>query len=144
MYVAAVSNMAAKSLQKLEHALHSLQVQNELLNHENQGLRTSLEGKRTRKSKGKTLDLQQRKEFHGGAMFWLPRKVQEAHARKQVKQRDATEEMLQKSRRKELKAAASLYKKQQLAEAKVEQQRLKEVKKQERDVAAAQRNAAKT
>jgi hypothetical protein len=52
--------------------------------------------------------------------------------------------MLQKSRRKELKTAASLYKKQQLAEAKVEQQRLKEVKKQERDAAAAQHNAAKT
>jgi hypothetical protein len=103
----------------------------------NQGLRTSLQGKRTHKSKGKTLDLQQRKEFHGGAMFWSPRKVREANARKQVKQRDAAEEMLQKSRSKELKAAASLYKKQQLAEAKVERQRLKEVKKQERDAAAA-------
>jgi hypothetical protein len=55
-----------------------------------------------------------------------------------------TEEMLHKSRRKKLKAAASLYKKQQLAEAKVERQRLKEVKKQERNAAAAQRNVAKT
>jgi hypothetical protein len=77
-------------------------------------------------------------------MFWSPRKVREANARKQVKQRDAAEEMLQKSRRKELKAAASLYKKQQLADAKVERQRLKEVKKQKHDAAAAQRNAAKT
>jgi hypothetical protein len=92
--------------------MHSLQVQNELLNHKSQGLRTTLEGKRTRKSKGKTLDLQQRKEFHGSAMFWSPRKVREANAHKQVKQRDTAEEMLQKSRCKKLKAAASLYKKQ--------------------------------
>jgi hypothetical protein len=90
IYVAAVSDTAAKSSQKLERALHSLQMQNELLNDKNQGLCTSLEGKRTRKSKSKTLDLQQRKQFHGGTMFWSPRKVQEANARKQMKQRDTT------------------------------------------------------
>jgi hypothetical protein len=92
IYVAAVSDMAAKLSEKFERALHSLQMQNELLNHKSQGLCTSLEGKRTRKSKSKskTLDLQQRKQFHGDTMFWSPRKVQEANARKQVKQRDTT------------------------------------------------------
>jgi hypothetical protein len=143
IFDAAVSDTAARSSQKLGRALHSLQVQNELLSHENQGLRTSLEGKNTRKSKDKTLSLQQRKELHRPAMFWSPRKVREANAYGQLKKRDTAEEMLQKIRRKELKTAASLYKKQQLAEAKVERQRLKEVKKQERDAAAAQRNAAK-
>jgi hypothetical protein len=46
--------------------------------------------------------------------------------RKDVKQQEAEEESLWKSQRKELKAAAALYKKQQLAEAKVEQKERKE------------------
>jgi sRNA-binding protein len=49
-----------------------------------------------------------------------------------VTQQEAEEENLQKRRCKKLKAAAALYKKQQLAEAKVEQERIKKVKKKKR------------
>jgi hypothetical protein len=128
----AVEGGSGKSAEAVSVALHSLQVLNELLHHENKGLRTSLSTKKKRKNKSKTMDLQQRKEFQSSAVFWSPRKVREARVREDVKQQEAEEENLQKSQRKELKAAAALYKKQQLAEAKVERERIKEVKKKER------------
>ncbi|KAL7780618.1 hypothetical protein CFE70_010643 [Pyrenophora teres f. teres 0-1] len=34
------------------------------------------------------LDLQQRQEYHGGAVFWSPRKIREAHTREAVQQRE--------------------------------------------------------
>ena len=53
--------------------------------------------------------------------------------REGVKQQEAEGEKLQKSRRKELKAAAALYKKEQLAEAKAERERVKVVKQREQE-----------
>ncbi|KAF2001587.1 hypothetical protein P154DRAFT_432760, partial [Amniculicola lignicola CBS 123094] len=50
-------------------SLHHLQVQNELLYHENSGLREALTTKSRHKNKGKALDLQQREEYHSGAVF---------------------------------------------------------------------------
>jgi hypothetical protein len=85
-----------------------LQVQNELLNHENQGLRAALVTKRKNSKKRKPLDLQQRQEYHGGAVFWSPRKVREARARESVKKRADEAEKLRKAETKELRAAAPL------------------------------------
>jgi hypothetical protein len=111
-----VVDSASKLLQKLKAALHSFQVQNELLNSENNGLRAALTVKKKHGKKNRPLDLQQRKEYHGGAVFWSPRKVKEAEARQVVKQREAELQKLYKSQQKKLKAAAALYKKQQLEE----------------------------
>jgi hypothetical protein len=80
-----VVDSASKSSQKLKAALHSFQVQNELLHYENNGLRAALTVKKKHGKKNRPLDLQQRKEYHGGAVFWSPRKVKEAEARKVVK-----------------------------------------------------------
>jgi hypothetical protein len=129
----AVEGGSGRSAEAVGVALHSLQVLNELLHHENKGLRTSLSTKKKRNNKSNTMDLQQRKEFQSSAVFWSPRKVREARVREDMKQQEAEEGNLQKSQRKELKAAAALYKKQQLAEAKVERERIKEVKKKERE-----------
>ncbi|KAI0616314.1 hypothetical protein TUN199_11695, partial [Pyrenophora tritici-repentis] len=46
---------------------------------------------------GKALDLQQRQEYHGGSVFWSPRKLREARAREAIRERDETEEKLQKA-----------------------------------------------
>jgi hypothetical protein len=73
---------------QLSHAVHHLCVQNELLQHKNNGLREALTAKEKHKKHGKPLDLQQRQEYHGGAMFWSPQKIPEANAREAVKQRD--------------------------------------------------------
>jgi hypothetical protein len=128
----AVEGGGEKLAEAISVALHSLQVLNELLYHKNKGLRTSLSTKKKPKKKSNTMDFQQCKEFQSSAVFWLPRKVREARMRKDVKLQEAEEENLQKSRCKKLNAAAALYKKQQLAEAKVEQERIKKVKKKER------------
>ncbi|KAF1345015.1 hypothetical protein EJ07DRAFT_121660, partial [Lizonia empirigonia] len=69
------------------------------------------------------LDLQQRQEYHGGAVFWSPRKLREARAREATKRDEAEREQLQRSQDKERKAAASLYKKKQDEAAKAERQK---------------------
>jgi hypothetical protein len=112
-----VVDSASKSLQKLKAALHSFQVQNELLHYENNGLHAALTVKKKHGKKNRPLNLQQRKEYHGGAVFWSPRRVKEAEACQVVKQRKAESQKLYKTQQKELKAAAALYKKQQLEEA---------------------------
>jgi hypothetical protein len=129
----AVKDGGGKSQEAVSSALHSLQVKNELLHHENKGLRNALTTKKKHKKKSNTMDLQQRKEYQSSAVFWSPRKVREARVREGVKQQEAEEEKLQKSCCKELKAAAALYKKQQLAEAMAEQERVKIVKQREQE-----------
>jgi hypothetical protein len=119
----------SKSSRKLKTALHSLQVQNELLHHENDGLRNALTTERKYMKKTKPLELHQRKEFHGGAMFWSPRRVREARVCEEIKERDAASEKLQKTQNRGPRAAAMLYKKSHQEEAKVERQGLKEVMK---------------
>jgi hypothetical protein len=74
----AMRDQGSKDTQKLRQSLHHLSVQNELLKHETDGIKQALSVKEKRKKKGKALDLQQRKEYHGGAILWSPRKVREA------------------------------------------------------------------
>jgi hypothetical protein len=104
-------------------------VQNELLHHENDGLLQAAKGQKKHKTKSKTMDLQQRKEYHGGAIFWSPRKLREARARETTKRHEAKREQLQKTRDRGLKAAAKLYQKRQAEAAKVAQQHAAEERK---------------
>ncbi|KAF1938280.1 hypothetical protein EJ02DRAFT_474070, partial [Clathrospora elynae] len=107
----AMKDKAEKPSQKLSAAMHSLQVQNELLHHKIDGLRSALTTKKKHQKKSKPLDLQQRKEYHSGGVCWSPRKVREARARESVKQKEKEAEKLYKAESKQLKAAAALYKK---------------------------------
>ena len=68
----AVKDTQQEESKKLSLSLHHISVQNELLKHENEGLREALQHKKKHKKKGKPLDLQQRQEYHGGAVFWSP------------------------------------------------------------------------
>ncbi|KAF2831231.1 hypothetical protein CC86DRAFT_281956 [Ophiobolus disseminans] len=65
----AVSDRGADKLKKLSQTVHSLATQNELLRHENEGLKEALTVKKRHRKVSKPLDLQQREEYHGGAMF---------------------------------------------------------------------------
>jgi hypothetical protein len=80
IFDAAVADKAKVEAQQLKASLHSLQTQNKLLHHENNGLTCALEAKKKHKTKSKTMDLQQRKEYHGGTVFWSPRKLCKARA----------------------------------------------------------------
>ncbi|KAI1559105.1 hypothetical protein PtrEW7m1_012005, partial [Pyrenophora tritici-repentis] len=101
---------------KLRSSVHHLSVQYELLQHENEGLKEALQHKKKHKKKGKALDLQQRQEYHGGAVFWSPRKLREARAREAVRERDEMEEKLPKARAKKQREEAQLQRQVELEE----------------------------
>jgi hypothetical protein len=124
---------------KLSALLYHLANKNELLTDENEGLRDALSTKKKHDKKGKVLDLQQREEYHGGAIFWLPRKKREAAARDATNRRLADEDKLQKAEMKKLKAANALYNK------KLKEQRrvATATKKEEREKAKAKKAAKK-
>jgi hypothetical protein len=88
-------------------------------------------------------NLQQRKEYHSGAVLWSPRKLREARVRERVKQRDAEEQKLQKTRNRDLKAAATLYKKKMAEEAKVLRKIARERAAEESKARAAERVTAR-
>jgi hypothetical protein len=140
---AAVADKSKAEGKRVAAALHSLQVQNELLHHENKGLRAAITTKQKHKKKSKVLDLQQREEFHSGAVLWSPRKCREAHARETVRQREEEQEKLQKTHDRELKAAATLYKKKMAEEAKALRQIARERAAEERKARAAELAAAR-
>jgi hypothetical protein len=88
---AAVIDRVNAKFKHLAAAFHSLQVQNKLLYYENKGLCAAITTKQQHATKSKTLDLQQRKEYHGGAVLWSPCKLREARVRERLKQRNAEE-----------------------------------------------------
>ena len=81
----AAKDINDQEAKKLSRSFHSISVQNELLKHENRGLREALASKKKGQKRSRPLDLQQRKEYHGGSVFWSPRKVREARVRQTVK-----------------------------------------------------------
>jgi hypothetical protein len=139
----AVKDTQQEESKKLSLSLHYISVQNELLKHENEGLREALQHKKKHKKKGKALDLQQRQEYHGGAVHWSPRKLREARAREAVRERDEIEEKLQKARAKKQREEAQLQRQVELEEKRVERQRLKEIREKERAEKAAKRQRQK-
>ena len=136
---AAVNDSHQNEARKLRSSVHHLSVQYELLQHENEGLKEALQHKKKHKKKGKALDLQQRQEYHGGAVHWSPRKLREARAREAVRERDEMEEKLQKARAKKQREEAQLQRQVELEERRVERQRLKEIRERERAEKAAER-----
>ncbi|KAI1514780.1 DUF1682 domain containing protein [Pyrenophora tritici-repentis] len=124
---------------KLRSSVHHLSVQYKLLQHENEGLKEALQHKKKHKKKGKALDLQQRQEYHGGSVFWSPRKIREARAREVVRERDKIEEKLQKAQAKKQREEVQLQRQVKLEEKRVERQRLKEIRELERAEKAAER-----
>jgi hypothetical protein len=136
---AAVTDGHQYEARKLRSSVHHLSVQNELLKHEVEGLREALRHKKKHKKKGKALDLHQRQEYHGSAVYWSPRKLREARAREAVRERDETEEKLQKARAKKQREEAKLQRLVELEQRRVERQRLKEARELERAEKAAER-----
>jgi hypothetical protein len=122
---AAVTDKAKVEARQLEASLHSLQVQNELLHHENDGLQREPHTKRKQMTQRITLTIQEGEDWHGGTVFMSPRNLQRARARKAAEQDEAEQLQLQKARDGESKAASAAYKKQLQEAAKVVQQQAK-------------------
>lgn len=121
---------------ELSLTLHRLQVENELLNHGNGGLRQALLAKKRQKKRGKTLDLRQRKEYYSGANFWSPRKFLEAVAREKVKKKEECMQELARANKKELQHASKLPREKEKEERRVAREAAKEVKEEKAEKAA--------
>jgi hypothetical protein len=120
---------------KLIHSLHGMQVEVDLKTFENDGLRYALDVRKTQKTKGNNLNLQQRKEYRSSAVIWSPRKFRESRVREAVRLQEEEKEKLQKKKknRKEMKATATLYTKQQAKERKEAREKAQEERKKEKE-----------
>ncbi|RYO14556.1 hypothetical protein AA0113_g12783 [Alternaria arborescens] len=132
LFDAAVKDTTTVEAQKLSSSLHSMQVQIELLHHENKGPRTVLTIKKKHNNKSITIAPGEDEEYLGGFMFGSPRKVRAAEARERLRKQQDAEEKIRKAGDKELKAAAALYKRKIAEEAKVLRQLAKEAREKER------------
>ena len=126
IFDAAVADKAKVEAKRLSQGLHSLQVSNELLHAQNEELRHELNTIKKRPTQRTTLATQDGDEWHGGAVFWSPKKLAAARERKAAEINEAEQLQLQKSRDRDLKASATLYKKLQAEAAKVARLRAKE------------------
>jgi hypothetical protein len=140
-----VKDETSKELRKISRSLHHISVQNQLLHHENQGLKEVLKNQKKHKNKSKALQFQPREDYHGGAEFYSPHRVEKARQFERTKQQEAEAEELRKAEMAELRHANKLYKenlaqekREQRAREKEERDRLKAVKAQE----VAERKAA--
>lgn len=132
--------------QKLSRAFHSISVQKTLLEEEAQGLKEALINERLRRKRGKALNFEAPEEYHGGAVFWSPKKVKEARDRQHQQELEEAQQQLQKAEaaklreeRRQNKAQAIQARRQQRAEARV----LREEEKAEKAAEQASRAAAR-
>ncbi|KAF2621514.1 hypothetical protein BU25DRAFT_304341, partial [Macroventuria anomochaeta] len=79
---------------RLYEALHSLQVQNELLHHQNNAMKEALSIKQKHAKENHLLPLVQRQEYDSGAVWWLPRSLRKARVWDEVFQREKEQEKL--------------------------------------------------
>ncbi|KAJ8113743.1 hypothetical protein OPT61_g4196 [Boeremia exigua] len=117
---------SSKELRKVSRSLYHISIQNQLLYHEIAGLKEVLKTQKKHKNKSKALDFQGPKEYHGGAVFYSPHRVDKARQYEQVKQQEAEAEEARKAEIAELRRANKLYKEQVAQERRKQQTREKE------------------
>ncbi|KAI5358307.1 hypothetical protein J4E82_011766, partial [Alternaria postmessia] len=100
-------------------------VNNAILHAENEELRAELNLIRKRPIKSTTLTTREGDEWHGGAVFYSPRKLASERARKAAELDEAAELQLQKARDREIKAAEAAEKKRSQEAAKLARQQAK-------------------
>jgi hypothetical protein len=143
LYYLAIKDTSKVSALRLYEALHSLQVQNELLHHRNEAMKEALSIKQKHAKKSRLLPLIQRQEYDSGAVWWSPGSLREARVRDKVFRREEEQEKLRKSDEKELKKAAALYKKKQQQAAKELRESAAEARKKDAEAKAREREAAR-
>ena len=120
-----MADKAKIEAKRLSQGLHSLQVNNAILHAENEELRAELNLIRKRPIKSTTLTTREGDEWHGGAVFYSPRKLASERARKAAELDEAAELQLQKARDREIKAAEAAEKKRSQEAAKLARQQAK-------------------
>ncbi|KAF1924064.1 uncharacterized protein M421DRAFT_425080 [Didymella exigua CBS 183.55] len=87
-------------LRKISRSLHHISIQNQLLHHKNQGLKEALKTQKKHKNKSKVLQFQPRKDYHGGAEFYSPSRVERARSDERAKQQNQRAEEHRKAEKK--------------------------------------------
>jgi hypothetical protein len=129
IFNAAVADKAR--IKRLSQSLHSLQVNNKLLCTQNKELQHKLNVIKKRPTQQTILTTQDGNDWHGGAVFYSPRKLASERACKAAELNEAAQLQLKKNpHNREAKAAATAYKKRQQEEARVAQQRAAEERRQ--------------
>ncbi|KAF1928523.1 uncharacterized protein M421DRAFT_48400, partial [Didymella exigua CBS 183.55] len=90
-------------------SLHHISIQNQLLHHENQGLKEALKTQKKHKNESKVLQFQPRKDYHGGAEFYSPSRVERARSDERAKQQNQRAEEHRKAEKKKFRQANKLY-----------------------------------
>ena len=88
----------SKELKKIRPSLHHISIQNSLLRHEIAGLKEVLQTQKRHKKKSKPLELEHHKDYHGGAEFFFPSRVEKARVRQRAKQQAEKAEELEKQK----------------------------------------------
>ncbi|KAF2844236.1 hypothetical protein T440DRAFT_473566 [Plenodomus tracheiphilus IPT5] len=133
-----------------DRAFHLISVQKTLLEHEVQGLREALINERLRRKRGKALPLQEPEDYHGGAIFYSPRKVKEARERQQQQELEEEQQRLQKAEKyrqreeaRQAKAEAAQLRREARAEAQLSRVRQKAERASEKALRAAARRTGR-
>jgi hypothetical protein len=144
-----VRDQGEKSAQKLRSSMHHITIQKQLLQHEIQGLREAVQGKKRHNKQAYTLDLHKEQDEANKAQFWSPQKIQDARDLEVTKQQEKQHQEAQKKDMKELREANKLYniriaeeKRVANAKKKVEQQKKKADEAAEKARKAAEKKAA--
>ncbi|KAF2827168.1 hypothetical protein CC86DRAFT_291087, partial [Ophiobolus disseminans] len=135
-----------RKISKLNQTIHQLSIRSVLAEHENVRLKEALINERQRRKQGKALPLEAEEEYHGGAVFWSPRKVKEARDWLQHQEAEEEQRQLQKAeaaRLREEKKQAKSQAKQVRREARAEARIVREKEKAEKAAEQASRAAAR-
>ncbi|KAL6153674.1 hypothetical protein ACJBU6_06979 [Exserohilum turcicum] len=141
-----VADQGDRQVKRLSQVLHSSSVQNSLLKEEVRKLREALVNERTRRKRGKPLPLQEAEEYHGGAVFWSPRKVKEARDRLRLQEEEEEQLQLQKAdtmRQREEARQAKVREKEQRRQARLAASLIRQKEREEKAMEKASRIAAR-
>ncbi|RAQ98945.1 pogo transposable element [Stemphylium lycopersici] len=106
----AVNYKESTKISQLNRTVHRLSSQAKLAQNEIRDLKEALINERKRRKRGKPLLLQEQEGYNGGAAFWSPRKVREAHDRQHQKDHDDQQLQLQKAEAIKLRKEAKVIK----------------------------------
>lgn len=134
-----VADTYSEEKKKLSRTIHTLAVQKSLLQLENEQLREALSHEKKRRQRSNALLLEPPEEYHGGAVFYSPQKVQQARDRQHQKELDEAAVQHQKSEAIKLRNEQKLLKQAALEE----RRHLRLTAKQQRDKLKAAEAAAR-
>jgi hypothetical protein len=144
----AIADRDQRKVSKLNQTIHRLSIRAVLAEHENVGLKEALINEKKRRKRGKALPLEAEEEYHGGAVFWSPRKVEKARDRLRQQELEEEQQRLQKAEiacnrkaQRRAKAQAIEARRQARAEARIARQAAKAREATERASRAAARRA---